>query len=118
MFSPQTTDNEKKLDDVSEATSAHKALLQSTFQLYIENFFSWLRDGAIFQQAAHLTLISTIAAFIVGSDTATDTDQARDGLTPDGHSTHKCEGAAAADGALLARAWIFKRHDPSDGNDG
>lgn len=103
VFSPQTTDSDKKTDDVSEAASPHKALLQSTFQLYIDNFFSWLRDGAIFQQAAHLTLISTIAAFIVGSDTATDTDQARDGLTPDGHSTHnQTNGTAAADGALLA----------------
>ena len=101
VFSPQATDSDKKTDDVSEASASHKALLQSTFQLYIENFFSWLRDGAIFQQAAHLTLISTIAAFIVGSDTATDTD--RDGLTPDGHSAHNHEnGAAAADGALLA----------------
>ena len=103
VFSPQATDSDKKTDDVFEATASHKALLQSTFQLYIENFFSWLRDGAIFQQAAHLTLISTIAAFIIGSDTATDTDQARDGLIPDGHSAHNhANGAAAADGALLA----------------
>ena len=98
VFSPQTVDNEKKLDDASEAASPHKAILQSTFQLYIENFFSWLRDGAIFQQSAHLSLISTIAAFIVGSDTATDSDQARDGLTPEGHAKSAAEG----DGALLA----------------
>ena len=92
----------------------HKAILQSTFQLYIENFFSWLRDGAIFQQSAHLSLISTIAAFIVGSDTATDTDQARDGLTPEGHAKSAAEG----DGALLAALGLVKRHHPSDGNDG
>jgi len=98
VFSPQTVDNEKKLDDASEAASSHKAILQSTFQLYIENFFSWLRDGAIFQQSAHLSLISTIAAFIVGSDTATDSDQARDGLAPEGHAKSAAEG----DGALLA----------------
>lgn len=98
VFSPQAGDSEKKIDDTSEAASPHKALLQSTFQLYIENFFSWLRDGAIFQQSAHLSLISTIAAFIVGSDTATDTDQARDGLTPEVHAKSAAEG----DGALLA----------------
>ena len=98
VFSPQTSDSDKKTDDVSEVTASHKALLQSTFQLYIENFFSWLRDGTIFQQATHLTLISTIAAFIIGSDTTTDTDQ-----TPDGHSPHnQTNGTAAADGALLA----------------
>ena len=98
VFSPQTADNEKKPDDASEASSAHKAILQSTFQLYIENFFSWLRDGAIFQQSAHLSLISTIAAFIVGSDTATDSDHTRDGLVPEGHAKNAAEG----DSALLA----------------
>jgi hypothetical protein len=96
-FSPQTVDSGKKLDDASEAASAHnmKALLQSTVQLYIENFFSWLRDGAIFQQSAHLTVISTVVAFIVGSDTATDTDQARDAVT-------HAKSAAEGDGAWLA----------------
>ena len=110
-FSPQTDNNEKKLDHASEAMSAHKALLQSTFQLYIENFFSWLRDGAIFQQAAHFTLVSTIAAFIVGSDTATDTDQSRDALTAEGHS-------GVTRRRIASRDCTCRRHDPSHGNGG
>jgi hypothetical protein len=99
VFSPQTVDSGKKLDDAAEAASAPsiKALLQSTFQLYIENFFSWLRDGAIVQQSAHLTLMSTIVAFIVGADTATDTDQGHDGLN---HAKSAADGDG--DSALLA----------------
>lgn len=101
LFSPQTVDSEKRLD-IAETASPHKALLQSTFQLYIENLFSWLKDGAIFHQSAPLALISAIAAFIVGSDIATNTDQTLDGHNADGSAVIHTTNAAAADGALLA----------------
>ena len=100
-FVPQSGDGEKKVDVTSEAAAAHKAILQSTFQLYIENFFNWIRDGAIFQQSAHLTLISTIAAFIVGSDIVTDSNQSRDGLIAEG-ATHAKTVAEGGDALLAA----------------
>lgn len=98
VLSPQALDSEKKLDAPSESASTHKAFLQSTFQLYIENFVSWLRDGAVVQQAAHLSLISTIAVFIIGSDTATDTDRAGEGPSV----VTNAKSAAEVSDALLA----------------
>lgn len=98
VLSPQALDSEKKPDAASEAAWAHKASLQSTFQFYIENFVSWLRDGAVVQQAAHLSLISTIAAFIIGSDTAIDTDRAGEGQSVVTHA----KSAAELNDALVA----------------
>jgi len=85
-FSTQPIDSEKKHGDASLATTSHnlKALLQSTFQQYIENFFTWLRDGTFLQQSTYITMISAVAAFIVGSDSATD--HARDVLTAGNHT--------------------------------
>jgi hypothetical protein len=91
---PQTDEAGKKHIDGSYASTAHylKTLLQTTFQSYIENFYSWLRDGSAFQQPAYIAMISTIAAFLVGSDTATSVDHARDylaaGADVNGPGTH------------------------------
>jgi len=104
MLVSEKTDSEKKPDDASEAAPAHKAFLQSTFHLYIENFVSWVRDGAVVQQSAPLALISAIAAFIIGSDTATDTDQ-----SAVGQAKHAAEGG----NALLAALALGSTSDPT-----
>ena len=100
----QHHDADKKHGDLADVTTAHalKALLQANFQTYIENFFSWLRDGPTFQQSTYIAMISTVAAFLVGADPATTVDRAHDGLLAaagslaDGHARNAHDGASAS----------------------
>lgn len=112
VLSPQSGEADNKSADGSEQITGQnlKALLQSSFQSYFDSFLGWLREGATIQQSSYLNVISTVAAFIVGSATALNVEHGPDESSLGGH-TDITDQTPAPDSVWLAALPTEASHD-------